>query len=160
VIQGYTNFTGRITKTNVATPTGSNGNQTILDILAMIQLAADQKFYGPFMLYHSTSWDYWLDNDYVVTAGNNPNTTLRNRIRQIPVIQDVRRLDFLTSGYQLVLVQMTADVARAVVGMPITTVQWETMGGLKMNFKVMCIQVPQIREDYNGNCGVVHGTTS
>ena len=86
--------------------------------------------------------------------------TLRERILAIPNITDVRRLDYLSSGYQLLLVQMTSNVARAVIGMPITTVQWESQGGMRHNYKVMCIMVPQLRSDYNGDTGIVHGTTS
>jgi hypothetical protein len=55
---------------------------------------------------------------------------------------------------------MTPDVARAVDGMGITTVQWESQGGMRLNFKVMCIQVPQIRADFYGNCGLLHFTAS
>jgi len=58
------------------------------------------------------------------------------------------------------MVQMTSDVARAINGMPITTVQWESAGGMRLNFKVMAIQVPQIRSDYDGNSGICHATTS
>ena len=60
----------------------------------------------------------------------------------------------------MVLVQMTADVCREVVGMDITTVQWESHGGMQLNFKVMCILVPQLRSDFNGTTGIVHGTVS
>ena len=58
----------------------------------------------------------------------------------------------------MLLVQMTSDVVRAVKGMQITTVQWESHGGMMLNFKVMCIMVPQIRADHNGNTGLVHGS--
>ena len=78
--------------------------------------------------------------------------------------QDVRRLDFLkpadSHAYTLLLVQMTPDVARAVVGMDMTVVQWPSMGGLRLNFKVMSIQVPQLRADYNGQCGIMHARTA
>jgi hypothetical protein len=72
----------------------------------------------------------------------------------------VRRLDFLTSTYTMIMVQMTPDVARAINGMDLTTVQWEEKGGMQLQFKVMCIQVPQLRYDYNGNSGIMHGTTA
>jgi hypothetical protein len=42
--------------------------------------------------------------------------------------------------------------------MEITTLQWETHGGMMQNFKVMAIMVPQIRGDFNGNTGIVHGS--
>lgn len=159
-VYGLTNFPSRLTKTNMTVPTGSNPEVTIADVLAMRNSLYANKFYGPFMVYHSTDWDLYLDNDYARLGGNNANMTLRDRIRAIEGITDVRRLDFLTSTYTMILVQMTADVARAVNGMDITTVQWESQGGMRVNFKVMCIQVPQLRADFNGNCGILHGTTA
>ena len=157
-VYGYINHPDRITKTDLNTPDGTNGEDVLTDVLEMIQAANDANFFGPFMLYHSTPYSVYLDNLFSTTE---PSAgTLRNRIREIDEIQDVRRLDYLTSGYQLILVQMTEDVARAVNGMDITTVQWDSHGGNRVNFKVMTIQVPQLRSDYNGNMGLVHGTTS
>jgi len=155
-VYGYTNYPNRITKTDVTTPDGTNGATTVDDVLAMVELASDSYFYGPFMLYHSTDWDKYMDDDYRA----NDSRTLRQRLREISQITDVRRLDFLTDTFTLLLVQMTAEVARAVIGMDITTVQWPTSGGMRQNFKVMGIMVPQLRADYNGNTGIVHGTTS
>jgi hypothetical protein len=83
---------------------------------------------------------------------------------QIKGILDVRTLDFLQflpgTPYTMLLVQFTPDVVRVVIGLDITTMQWETHGGMQMNFKVMCIMVPQLRADMNGNTGVVHGSAS
>ncbi len=166
---GYTNFTSRNTYTSVTTPTGSNPEATVNNVLAMRDLLYADNFYGPFMLYHTNDWDRWLDNDYFRTGGTSVTRTLRERLQSIEGIQGVRRLDYwagMNSGltatlpYQLLLVQMTSDVARAVNGMDITTVQWESIGGMRLNFKVMAIQVPQLRADFSGNCGICHGTTS
>jgi hypothetical protein len=55
---------------------------------------------------------------------------------------------------------MTADVADAINGMEITTIQWSSAGGMQKNYKVLGIQVPRLRSDYSGNTGIVHGTTS
>ena len=159
-VYGYTNFPDRITKTDLTTPTGSNPEAVVQDILEMRDLLYAQNFFGPFMLYHSTAYDIYLDNDYFRTGGTSANQTLRERVQGIDGISGVRRLDFLTSGYVLIMVQMTADVARAVNGMDITTVQWESVGGMRLNFKVMAIQVPQLRADFAGNCGILHATTS
>lgn len=162
-VYGYTNFPSRITKTNLTAPTGSNAATTIDEVLVMRDLLYAANFFGPFMLYHSTDWDKYLDDDYILTGGNVATQTLRERLRSIEGIQDVRRLDFLkasTNPFTLIMVQMTSDVARAVNGMELTTVQWESQGGMKLHFKVMCIKVPQLRADYNGNCGICHGTTS
>jgi len=177
-VYGYINFPQRLVKTNLTTPTGSNAASTVNDVLSMRDALYLNKFYGPFMLYHSNDWDKYMDNDYILTGGNVATQTLRERLKMIEGIQDVRRLDFLfaaqlatTSGpgtdvdatlkpFTLLMVQMTPDVARAVNGMDITTLQWETIGGMKLNFKVLCIQVPQLRADNYGNCGILHATTS
>lgn len=157
---GYTNFPDRITKTDLTTPTGSNPEAVVQDILEMRDALYAQNFFGPFMLYHSTGYDIYLDNDYFRTGGTSVVRTLRERIQSIDGISGVRRLDYLTSGYVLIMVQMTPDVARAINGMDLTVVQWESKGGMQLNFKVMCIQVPQLRADFNGNCGILHATTS
>jgi hypothetical protein len=188
-VYGYTNFPDRLTKTNMTAPTAGGWvpSTTVSEVLACITQLADNKFFGPFMLYHSTDWDRYLDNDYYVSITSGavaPTKTLRQRLREIEVIQDVRRLDMLfasapttdttssnytgpggesvtgNNAFTFIFVQMTPDVARAINGMDITTVQWETEGGMKLNFKVMAIQVPQLRADRYGNCGILHATTS
>lgn len=160
-VYGYTNFPDRITKTDLTTPTGSNPNAIIADVLEMRELLYNNRFYGPFMVYHSTAYDRFLDDDYYLTGGaTTAMRTVRERLKAIENIVDVRRLDFLTDGYVLIMVQLTPDVVRLVNGMDITTVQWESKGGMQLNFKVMAIQVPQIRADYNGRSGIVHGTTA
>jgi hypothetical protein len=159
-VYGYTNFTNRNTKTDLTTPTGSNPEAVVQDILEMRdQLYADN-FFGPFMLYHSTGYDIYLDNDYFRSGGTSVLQTLRQRIESIDGIAGVRRLDYLTSGFVMIMVQMTPDVVRAVNGMDITTVQWESVGGMRLNFKILAIQVPQIRADFDGRCGLIHATTA
>lgn len=159
-IYGYTNFPDRITKTDLTTPTGANPEAIVNDVLEMRDLLYQSGFYGPFVLYHSTPYDLYLDNDYYRTGGTSVLQTVRQRMLAIDGITAVRRLDYLTSGYVLIMVQMTSDVARAVNGMNLTTVQWESQGGMRLNFKVMTIMVPQLRSDFNGNSGIVHATTA
>ena len=78
----------------------------------------------------------------------------------LPQYSSSKFISYNVFPFTVLMVQMTPDVARAVVGMDITTVQWESKGGMQVNFKVMGILVPQLREDFNGNCGIAHGTTS
>jgi hypothetical protein len=101
-----------------------------------------------------------MNLDYSDAKGTN---TLRERLLQIDQISDVRRLDFMdasSASFNLLLVQMTPDVAQAINGMPLTTVQWESNGGNTQNFRVMAIMVPRLRADYYGRMGLMHGTTS
>lgn len=159
-VYGYTTYPHRHTLTTMTAPTGTNPNSTLANVLTMRNTLYANRFYGPFTLYHSTDWDAYLDNDYYVTSTGAPYQTLRDRLRAIDGISDVRRIDRLTSTFTMILVQMTQDVARAVIGMPIQTVQWESQGGMRQNFKCWTIMVPQLRSDYAGRCGILHGSTS
>jgi hypothetical protein len=184
-VYGLINFPARLTYTTLNNPTsgGWTASKTLSDILSVRQQLLLNKFYGPYMLYHSNDWDNYLDNDYILTGGNVATQTLRERLKAIEGISDCRRLDFLfgsvpTTGagsssrgpgtevdvtlkdHRFVLVQMTPDVCQAVNGMDITTVQWESVGGMRLNFKVMCIQAGRFRADYYGNCGLIDATNS
>lgn len=152
-IYGFTNFPSRLTKTLTA-PSSANHATTVNEVLDMRAQAYADNHYGPFMLYASPGWDEYLDEDYSTAKGSN---TLRSRLKMIEGIIDVRTAHFL-SDTQLVLVQMTPDVVRAVIGMDVTVVQWESQGGMMLNYKVMAILVPQLRADYNANTGIVHGS--
>lgn len=158
-VYGYTNFPDRITDTTVTAPTTGGWAPKVLvkTILNGIEDLQDAGLYGPYMVYHSKAWSPYLDEDYSDAKGDN---TLRDRIKKIEDVKDVRRLDFFNDGFQLLIIQMTEDVCRAVNGMEFSMVQWDTKGGAQKNFRVMGIQVPQLRSDINGNCGIWHGTTS
>lgn len=153
-IHGFVNFPQRLSKT-MTTPDGTNNATILTEVLEMIEQARYAKHRGPYYLYVSTNWDPWMENDY---STQYPNLSLRQRLKNVDKIIDVRTADWLpTDTYTMVLVQMTSDVVRIVVGMELTTVQWESHGGMMRNFKVMTIMVPQLRADYNGNTGIVHG---
>lgn len=159
-VYGFTNYPNRITKV-LSSPLASGWipKNTFQDVLDMRQSAANALHRGPFVLYVSQRWDEYLDLDYNSDAANASNVTLRERIARISNIDDIVTVDFL-HGYDMVLVQMTSDVVREVVGMDVTTVQWETEGGMQVNFKVMAILVPQMRKDFNGLTGIVHGSVA
>ncbi|QDP54882.1 MAG: hypothetical protein Unbinned3891contig1000_80 [Prokaryotic dsDNA virus sp.] len=153
-VYGLTNYPSRITRTiTVPTDSGWTPATTVADVLGMRQDSEDALHYGPWVLFTAPAWDRYLDDDYSTLKGDN---TLRDRLNAIDRINSIRTADYL-SGFDMVLVQMTSDVIRAVEGMQITTLQWETNGGMTLNFKVMAIVVPQLRADYNGNTGIVHG---
>ena len=163
-VQGYTNFTYRVTKTDLTTPDGTNPDTVLQDVIEMRETMYTNGFYGPFILYTSTSYDQWLDRTHFVgtfAQGLTTGTTkLRQAIEDIDAISAVRRLDYLTSGYQMILAQMTPEVAQAVNAMDVTTIQWEEKGGTELHWRVMCIQVPLLKAPYSGTSGVLHGTTS
>jgi len=164
-VYGYTNHPARNYGTNLTTPDGTNPDTTVSEVLTMRSTLYDDGFYGPYVIYNGTDWDTYLDNDYFVltTSGATaPTQTLRERLKAIEDISDVRRADYLTptntgGTFDMVMVSLgQPEVARAVIGMPLRTIQWPSHGSMRMNFKVMCIMAPQIRADYNGNSGINH----
>lgn len=153
-VYGYLNSPDTIAA-SVTAPTagGWTAATTVQEVLAMVQASINAFHYGPWMLYYGPAWSQYMNDEYKTYSDD----TLAQRLSRIDNINGVGMLDYLT-GYTLILVQMTSDVVREVVGMEIVTLQWDSHGGLKKNFKVMCIMVPQIRADYNGNTGIVIGS--
>lgn len=125
--------------------------QIIADVISMKQAAINAKHYGPYMIYIPTAYETVLDEDYDTQT---PGTTIRERILKISGINDIKVIDTLPAN-NVLLVQMTSDVVRLVRGMGVQNVEWETEGGMVTKYKVMTIQVPQVRSDQEGNSGIV-----
>lgn len=119
------------------------------------QASIDARHYGgPWMLYVPTSYETKLDLDYDSTT---PGTTIRERILKIDGIKGIKVIDTLPTD-NVLFVRMTSDVVRLVQGMGIQTIEWQTEGKFLNKYKVMTIQVPQVRADQDGHCGIVHGS--
>jgi hypothetical protein len=160
-VYGYTNFPDRVTKTDLVTPLGTNPEATMTDLLEIIEQMQLLGFYGPYRVYASTGYSRYLNDDYFRSGSTSAVRTVRERLMEVEGIESIRRLNFLTSGHQLIVVDTSSEMRpQAVIGMPVTTVQWDTQGGLSHNFKTMCIMVPRFFSDYNGLCPVLHATTS
>jgi len=130
----------------------TTGANIINDVKNMKQASIDDRHYGPWMLYIPTEYETKLDEDYSSAKGSN---TIRERILQIAGISGIKIVDRFTAG-NVLLVQMTSDVVRLVRGMGLTNVQWSEEGNMVNKYKVMTIQVPQIRSDQNSRTGIVH----
>lgn len=157
-VYGMRNYPDRVTKVNMTAPTGSNGPDILTSWLELIDAARAAKFYGPYIAYTSTDYDVHLDNLFSTTE---PSAgTLRSRLLQIGELADIRRANYLTNTFTVILMPLARGVSRAVIGMPVRTLQWVSQGGMRVHYKVMTISVPQFFSDYYGNCGVVHGTTA
>lgn len=132
------------------------GGDIVDDVKEMKQKSIDDNHYGPWVLFIPTNFETKLDEDYSDQKGNN---TIRERILKINNIDDVVVVDDLPSS-EVVLVQKSTDVIRIVQGLAMQNIQWESEGGFVNKFKVISIQVPQIRSDQEGRTGIVHGTTA
>lgn len=153
-IYSYLNFPNRnpVTLTEAWTASGKSATEIISDVVAMKQAAIDDRKYGPYMLYVPTGYETLLDEDYNATT---PGTTIRERILKIDKIKGIKVIDTLPAD-NVLLVQMTTDTVRLVRGMGLQNVEWQTEGNMITKYKVMTIQVPQIRSDQEGHCGIVH----
>jgi len=130
----------------------TSGKDIVDCVLALIQTAISAYHYGPYRLYIPTAYQTVIDGDYDVVS---PGITIRERIKKIDGITGIKVVDKLTAD-NVLLVQMTPDVVRLVRGMGLQNVEWSSEGGMVTNYKVMTIQVPQIRSDQNGRSGIVH----
>jgi len=124
--------------------------EILADVMAMKAKSIAAKHYGPWVLYVPTNYETRLDEDYDTVT---PGTTIRERLMKIAGITAIKTADHMTN-HKVVLVQMTSDVVRLVKGMAIQSVQWQNNGPFSTNFKVLTIQVPQIRADQAGNSGI------
>ncbi len=154
-IYGYVDAPNRNT-VSLTTPwdsSGATGLSIFNDVIAMKQAAIADRHYGPYVLYIPTAYETVMDTDYVTTMGN--TKTIRTRLMEIEGISGIKISDYLASD-NVILVQMSADVVRMVEGLPLRTVQWDSEGGMMINFKVMSILVPQIRNTQALRSGIVH----
>jgi len=138
-VTGYTNHADRLTSTGNTAPDGTNGTTILTEWLAQREVLTAQNFFGPYVVYVSTNWDQFLDNEFKTEVSG----TLRERLLSIEDVTTIRRLDYLTTDNTVLWVQH-GELIEAVNGMEITTVQWMSKGGMQLNFKVMGIQVPRL----------------
>ncbi len=101
---------------------------------AIVDLASI-KYYGPYVVVHP------------LVANQDEMSQIEKEFMAIERIQDVI-FSAIPEG-TLIVFQATSDVIRLVVGLDLTVVQWEE------GFKTVCIIVPEIREDFHGNVGIV-----
>lgn len=154
-IYSYLNYPDRnqVALTTAWDESGKTPAQILANITAMKAAAVAKFKFGPYMLYIPTAYEGILDEDYAI-AGQSLMTT-RERIMKIANIKAIKVVDTLPAD-NVLLVQMTSDNVRLVRGLALQNVEWKSEGGMVTNYKVMTIQVPQLRSDANGASGVVH----
>lgn len=126
-----------------------DGPDICADVRTMKQALIAKKMYGPYGLYIPTDYETKMDADYVV---NYPKT-IRARALETENVEFIKVADHMTSS-KVIMLQLTSDVMRMVIGLDIVTVEWDSEGGLLHNFKVMAIMVPQPRKTQEDDCGI------
>ena len=154
VIYGYADHPDRNTISFSAgswnTPSVT-GEDILLDVCNMKQANIDAGFYGPYVLYIPTQFETRLDQEF--KSGS--DKTIRQRLMEVNGIEEIKVADKI-HGDNVYLPQMSEDVVRVAEGVPLTLVEWGTEGDMLFNFKVLTIDIPQIRSNTNKKCGVSH----
>lgn len=150
-IYGLTNEPQRNTISMGTSWTTETGENIVGDVLSMRDASHADNHHGPWLLFVPTNFEKAMDSDFKA----NSDLTVRQRIKEIQGIEDVIVADSLTAS-NVVLVELQPDVVRIVTGLDVTTVEWETKGGMLFHFKVMTIMVPQVRHDQDNKSGIVH----
>lgn len=158
-IYGYTTFPDRNTDTfdgnkSWDDPT-KTGTSFLADAMNAIEVLAQKRQYGQFVVYVSTVAGVNIENDF--NPGTSDTRTIRTRLQQISQIADIRIADQLPAD-NVVFVQMTPDNVVWVKGESLQTVQWDEGGGFKINFKAWMIGAPLIRSTAGGRSGIFHFT--
>jgi uncharacterized linocin/CFP29 family protein len=158
-IYGLTNHgsrnTGSLTSawSNAAITTGE---EIVADVLRMMAALVVDNMYGPYVLYVPNDYYTRLADDYKA----NSDRTILERLLAIPGLSSVLPTSYLVGGTngQVVLMQATSDVVDVIDGIQPTPVMWDSHGGFVMNFKVMAIMIPRVKDDASGQCGIAHYT--
>jgi hypothetical protein len=118
------------------------------DVEGWISMMSEHMFFGPFLLIFPKCYsaDFLLDCDYMAPDEiDEAPPTLRQKLKDLEGIEDLISTSGLYAG-QAIMLQMTPDVARLVVGIDPTLVKWSDN---PKEYKVISMIVPQIREDFN-----------
>jgi uncharacterized linocin/CFP29 family protein len=150
-VYGYTTAPYRATASVTASWTTATGTQIVTDVLAMQQALKNNNMYGPYYMYVPSAVYTALSADFKATG----DRTILERVLAIPGIMGIKESKDLTAS-NIIMVQMSSDVIDMVDGMQPTTVQWESEGGMVVNFKVMAIMVPRVKNDYVHQSGIAH----
>ncbi len=125
----------------------------LADVQNMKQTSMNNLHYGPWMLYIPSAYETVMDADYA--TGRQQGQTIRERLLKIGGLQGIKVVDRMPAN-EVLLVQMTSNVVRLVQGMGIQNIQWKEEGNFVTKYKVITIQIPQIRSDYKQKSGIVH----
>ena len=155
IIYGYLDFPDAATASFSTTSTSggwsnSTGAQIVVDVQAMIASMLSNRAYGPWMIYCPETYESALSSDFKAAS----DKTVRQRLLELnPGIMGIKTSPFITTD-EVVMVEMNTRTVRLVRGMPATTVQWQVRPLGRHNYKVLMIEVPQLRTDQEDRAGI------
>ena len=140
----------------------TTGKQILSDTILMKQELAEQGYGGDAKLSLPSYLQAKLSEDYKSSESSSTMSIL-NRLQMIQgltieFVESIGRITPATGGTQyinLCMVAMRSDVIRMIDGFDSMLVQWDSQGGMNTNYRILTIQVPQLRTRQAGDCGVV-----
>jgi len=159
-IYGYTTFPDRNTYTIATSWTTADPEDILSDVISMMELSMQANHFGPWLLYIPWQYRARLQEDYTVGATPvSTNRSIQARLKELEGLEDIKVSRYLAND-NVVLVEMSSSTVQMINGMPMRAVQWEAPGSpnWEHKFKVLTIAVPFLMSDYEGNCGIVHGS--
>lgn len=141
--------TGSVTA-NWDTPATTGANK-LTDILAMIDQMTTDNMYGPYGIFIPVTAHNNLQDDFKAES----DKTEMSRLLEVAGIEFIKPSKDVPAG-AVIMVQLTKDVIDEVIGLQPTIVQWESHGGMTVNFKVMAIMIPRVRSTQTNQSGVTH----
>ena len=128
----------------------------IIDDVKRLKRANKDAFHGgDAVLILPDNYEDVLSADYDV-AGQSL-MTVKERIMKLGGITDIIYSTRIADD-NILLVELKKRTLEIIIGMTLTNIYWETEGGTVGKYKLMEITVPRMKSDYNGNCGIAHGT--
>lgn len=155
-IYGLTTHPQRNTDTITTSWATATASAIVGDVLNMIKALEADNMYGPYGLYVPKAALQNMRKDYG-TAGD--IRTILQRVLEIPEIAYVKSNMFLT-GSNVVLVQLTRDVIDVIDGIQPRLIEWQTMGDMVTEFRVIAMVLPRIKRDYENQSGIAHFATA
>lgn len=157
---GYTTFPDRQTHTISTSWSTAEPDEILADVNAMISKSMQANHMGPWMLYIPWQYQVRLNQDYTVGTNDYPvSGSIQNRLMQLPGLDGIRVSSYLAND-NVVLVEMNSSTVQLINGLPMSVQDWEpaNSNNWKHLFKVLTIAVPFLYSDYDGQCGIVHGS--
>ena len=151
-IYGYTDFPSRITTTLGSDWFTKTPVQILSQVRTSLQSLRNAHANGPYTIYIPTQYEEIMDKKYSDTY---ESKTLRQEIMQLGGVGSIKSLDYLANN-NILIIDMKSKYVRMIDGLPPTNIHWDVEGGMATNFKTMMIQVPNLRADADGNCGILH----
>lgn len=154
-IYGLTNKPQRLQKTSADCGGGDFGTagnfyKTLNGAIAFLR---ELGYYGRYGVYVSTN-QYAQTNTLVTGTAVSERTAGMDQLPEVAFINQAHKL----ADGEMIVFQLSTDVADLAIAQDVTPVQWEGLGGFQIEFRVFSALTIRVKHDANGNCGVIHVT--